>query len=1187
MDLISRDALIAGMHAWVLDKAKPLGQILVEQGALSAPARDKLEAVVELHLEVHGGDPQKSLAMVSSIGSVRQELERVADAELRASLTQVSVARQGEELWSTQPHAVGERTLPGMRFRILHKHAEGGLGAVFVAHDEELHRQVALKEIKEKYADQPQSRSRFLLEAEVTGGLEHPGIVPVYGLGCYPDGRPYYAMRFIKGDSLADAIRRFHAAEDGKRDPGERSLAFRELLGRFVDACNALAYAHARGILHRDVKPHNIMLGNYGETLVVDWGLAKVIGHQEGIAGSDEGTLRPFSGGETAPTQAGDVMGTPTYMSPEQAAGRLDLLGPASDIYSLGATVYALLTGKAPFAGSDKGELLERVQRGHWLPPRQVKPDVPAALEAICRKAMALKPEDRYPSALALAAEVEHWLADEPVAAYPEPWLARLGRWGRRHRAVVAAAAALLLTVLVALLVSSILIRQRERAAQAARQQAEAQRDRADHNLRLVRDVVDNTVTKIAGNPRLKQANFHQLRHELLEYLVPLYEDFVKQRGNDSELEVARGQAWGSLANLRNEMGEKESACSDYEQMRAIFAQLVADFPAVPQYRLELARSHQHLGILLRDLDKRADAESALHEALNIQAQLARDFPSVPQYRQDLATSHNDLGLLLRDLGKRPDAETAFREALKLQAQLAQDFPAVPEYRLELATSNNNLSLLLHDLGKRADAESASREALRLRAQLAQDFPAMPQYRQDLARSHFNLGLLLNDLGKRAEAETASREALKILAQLVQDFPAVPQYRLELAKSHNNLGKLLAALGKRAEAETASRESLKIVMQLAQDFPAVLPYRQELANSHNSLGMLLATLGKRAEAETAYREALKIRTQLAHDFPAVLQYRLELANSHNGLGVLLVELGKRADAETAFREALKIQAQLAQEFPAVPQYRQELARSQNNLGNLLRALGKRADAESAYREAVQIRAQLARDFPAVPQYRRDLATSHNSLGALLAEQSKQADAETAWREAVKLQAQLAQDFPAVPAYRNDLAVTMVNMAMLLRQSKKLEPARRLLEEALPHHQAALQADPGNVGYRQYFRANRRILAEILVDLGEHAAATATLGELPPAAVTPAGEVYKAACIFARCVPLAERDSRLSEDQRKKRAQAYADRALATLRQAVQNGYRDTAHIKKDPDLDPLRSHPEFQKLLQEMEAKPE
>jgi serine/threonine protein kinase/WD40 repeat protein len=448
MDFISRDALIVAMNTWVLDKAKPLGQILVEQAALTSRARDKLNEVVELHLEIHGGDPQKSLAAVSSIGSVRQELHKVVDAELQASLAQVSATRPKEEdPWAAWGPAEGQTSVPGIRFRILHKHAEGGLGAVFVAHDEELHRQVALKEIKEKYADHAESRARFLREAEVTGRLEHPGIVPVYGLGCYPDGRPFYAMRFIKGDSLRDTIQRFYTAEETNRDPGERSLAFRELLGRFVDACNALAYAHARGILHRDVKPHNIMLGKYGETLVVDWGLAKVIGSREGLVGSDEGTLQPASGEGTTPTQVGDVLGTPAYMSPEQAGGHLERLGPASDIYSLGATLYELLTGTEPVQGNDVVKILAKVKGGDWLPPRKVRKHVPPALDAICCMAMALRPEERYASVFDLAADIEHWLADEPVSAWSEPWTSRARRWLGRHRRLLTPTAA---TVLVA-----------------------------------------------------------------------------------------------------------------------------------------------------------------------------------------------------------------------------------------------------------------------------------------------------------------------------------------------------------------------------------------------------------------------------------------------------------------------------------------------------------------------------------------------------------------------------------------------------------------------------------------------------------------------------------------------------------------------------------------------------------------
>jgi serine/threonine protein kinase len=166
---------------------------------------------------------------------------------------------------------VGTPTSSGLRFRVLRPHARGGLGEVHVALDEELGREVALKQIQARYADDPTSRARFLLEAEITGRLEHPGIVPVYGLGSYEDGRPYYAMRFVRGDSLEDGIRHFHEAEKSARSPGDRALELRQLLGRFVAVCNAIASAHSRGILHRDLKPGNVMLGQYGETLVKEF----------------------------------------------------------------------------------------------------------------------------------------------------------------------------------------------------------------------------------------------------------------------------------------------------------------------------------------------------------------------------------------------------------------------------------------------------------------------------------------------------------------------------------------------------------------------------------------------------------------------------------------------------------------------------------------------------------------------------------------------------------------------------------------------------------------------------------------------------------------------------------------------------------------------------------------------------
>ncbi len=270
---------------------------------------------------------------------------------------------------------------------------------MYVALDSELNREVALKQILEQIADDPVSRERFLLEAEVTGALEHPGIVPVYALGNDDRGRPFYAMRFVRGDSLKEAIERFHAPDRPRKDRGNRSLELRQLLRRFLDVCNAIEYAHSRGVLHRDIKPGNIIVGKHGETLVIDWGLAKPVGRREQRSESAEVTLRPFSSSRSADTQMGSALGTPAYMSPEQARGELDEMGPTTDVYSLGATLSFLLTGKPPFEGNDALEVLRKVQRGEFVAPRTLRQDHSPGTRRHHLEGDGLAPSDRYPSA--------------------------------------------------------------------------------------------------------------------------------------------------------------------------------------------------------------------------------------------------------------------------------------------------------------------------------------------------------------------------------------------------------------------------------------------------------------------------------------------------------------------------------------------------------------------------------------------------------------------------------------------------------------------------------------------------------------------------------------------------------------------------------------------------------------------
>jgi serine/threonine-protein kinase len=924
-------------------------------------------------------------------------------------------------------------------------HARGGLGEVHVGLDQELRRVVALKRIRKPLADHPECRRRFLREAEITGRLEHPGIVPVYGLVTDEDGQSSYAMRFIQGESLKEAIQRFHEADQRPRDPGERSLALRELLNRFVSVCKTLAYAHSRGIIHRDLKPANIMLGPYGETLVVDWGLARPVGQAEAAPAQADEMLAPTA---EAGTQIGDLLGSPPYMSPEQAAGRWDVVGPASDLYALGATLYTLLTGRVPVSGNDIEEISRKVRQGDFPPPRQLKPETPAALEAVCLRAMALRPEDRYATALGLAADLENWLADEPPAAYREPLSARVSRWGRRHKPLVVGLAAALLVGLAALGVGLFVV---------------------------------------AGkNGALAQANA----------------DLVA--ANESEKQARE-----------REKKAKQDARQAFEDMM----------------------SEESLKFLETAKELRPEQRAFLQRAVAYYQRFADEDAEDEGERARQAKDYYHVGLIQRRLGLLPEAAAAYRQAIAAFARLTEGHPDVTAYRKDLGRSHNNLANVLRDQGKREDAAVALRAALKEQQRLIDDHPDVPNYRNELARSHINLGNLLRDLGESAKAEAEYNTALQELQRLAEGHPTVPDYRRLLALSHTYLGDLLRARGERAKAEAEFRASLAGQQRLTEEHPAAPNYRWDLASSHINLGRLLAADPRKfPEAESEYRAALKTLQRLTEEHPTVTAYRKELALNHLNLGVLLKNRGEPQKAEAEYAAALREYQRLAEDETSVPGYQQGIARCHGNLGILLAGQGKPAEAEAEFRTALK-------DFE-----------------------------------------RLVEQHPAVPEYRNDLAGICVNLALFLRGKDSAE-MRRLLEQALPHHQAALRANPNDLGYRRPYYANLATLAPLLLDQGDHAAAADTAGRLSEAALNPVNDVYNAACYLARCGPLAEKDDKLPEAKRKELAQSYGDRALALLRQAVQNGYKDITHLKEDKDLDSLRRREDFQRLLGELEAK--
>jgi serine/threonine-protein kinase len=320
------------------------------------------------------------------------------------------------------------------RYTRLRLHAREGLSEVWVARDADLNREVALNEIRPNQAQYPGAWRYFLREPQITGQLEHPGIVPVYELARRPeDDQPFYTRRLIRGRTLREVITDYHR----KRRAGEAvRLELHGLLQAFILVCQAIAYAHSRRVIHRDLKPENVLVSAFGEVIVLEWGLALIVDRRDDQAGAEllPGVSVTEEASVSAP-EAGQIAGTPAYMAPEQAEGRFELIDARSDVYGLGAILFEILTGRAPHKGTNTAELLRGVIFGETPRARAALASVPPALDAVCAHAMARAKVDRYASAGELALEVQRWLADEPVSAYREGLVARLLRWSRRHYA--------------------------------------------------------------------------------------------------------------------------------------------------------------------------------------------------------------------------------------------------------------------------------------------------------------------------------------------------------------------------------------------------------------------------------------------------------------------------------------------------------------------------------------------------------------------------------------------------------------------------------------------------------------------------------------------------------------------------------------------------------------------------------
>jgi eukaryotic-like serine/threonine-protein kinase len=869
----------------------------------------------------------------------------------------------------------------GGRYKVLRAFAKGGLGQVSVAHDAEINRDVALKELQDKFLDNTDLVERFKMEAEITGRLEHPGVVPVYGQGAMGDGNPYYVMRFVRGVEFQEEIDQFHRRfEDGPLE-GEKRLQFISLIRHFANVCNTIEYAHSRGIIHRDIKPSNVMLGRYGETFVVDWGLAKPVDSEEEISFGDKPGLLPASGSNVMPTQYGSTVGTPAFMPPEQASGELADVNNQSDVYSLGATFYYLLTGKPPVDGVDLVSIIVSVIDGEIKQPREVAPWVPKPLQAICLKSLSLVPRQRYESPVKLVEDLENWLADEPVGAYPDNFGQRIARWFRRHKAFAfTALAALILLTTVSVVAAMVVNRARvaeaeqktlaveatkraETAAEknrllaesekTAKELAELRRIDAMDNFRKARQVVDTALTGISEiiqyYPGVQRA-----REGLLRSVAREYEEFAAEQGEDLEIQIERVRAYLRLGEVREALGEFAEAGQAYQNAAKVLEEITKQYVDELDIATLAITTQIKLAGLAEIQGELGNARGIIEQAVLDVRNLAQNSPSEVQVIEVFGNSLFNLAAIVLAEGDYNAAKASGFEALSHYQQQVVSHPENRRLQLGLANTLNLLATIDLETGSITEAYEQFESGYQVMEVLVANEPDRPDYLQSLAMMAVSRGVVQRFRGDAKSEIAAYQEALQAYRRLEIALPDVPSIRQDTALTLADIGQLYLEYYKLKSAREVLLEAQQLYRGLAQQNEGAPRYVEGYAVSTEALARYYYLTGDLQLALELINEAVGLFRQLSEASPEIIQHQFRYALGL-AMQAVIEQAGGNADAGTELnRQSVGILSGLFEVSDGIPTYGNSLAHTHVQQGDFLFQQGAAEEAAMHWKRARDI-----------------------------------------------------------------------------------------------------------------------------------------------------------------------------------------------------------------------------------------
>ncbi len=1167
------------------------------------------------------------------------------------------------------------------RYEVERLHARGGLGRVFVALDRQLNRRVAIKFPVSSFLT-PEARARFRREADVTSRLDHPGIVPVHAIDDGDEVRPpCYVMRFVEGQTLHEAIERSaKSANSGNAvrqstaraaatdtDPASpppespkttapvTPLELPDLLQRFVTVCNIVAFAHSRGVIHRDIKPANILLGDFGETLVLDWGLARYNGEpvctpqstphapreaaiaepatEEGSSGkatsdtahhAERDEYNEHNEHRSFHTHSGQLLGTPSYASPEQLLGRTGEIDERSDVYSLGATLFRILTGESvfrpndPAARNDLAGHLEQIRSGalHGLADRLRS--VPRPLSAICRKALSVASNGRYQSALELGSDVEHFLRDEPISIRCESVPEIAVRWLRKHPRTTSGIVASLAVGFTAALVSSLLLNQKNEQLDgvnlrlsdsndklaAAVSDSAASRDRAVSALRSLSDDV------LASFLRQKRRlTGHQTTY--LQRVLEHYDAFARSTDDTAEARLLKTEGLvqcGTIHLALRDVANAEPELQEAIQLLIVLSRESAD-RLIPR---RLVTAHLKLADCYSIQRKYDLVAGPLESATSIIVdQLLAKQPDDHAALLFQAQTLERLAQNERMLGRQSKALEIGREAESVLETLVASGRSDSEVILTLATVVSGMEQSLAEGNQDERAAEYAAHAKQLWVKLFEQHPTDPDCQNGLARSEFRIASAFTRVAQYGDAIDACSRGIALADKAVVEFPSVPEYRLTLARLLQIRGSARRLMYERSAAAADLNRAFEIARllpaenfdeprdvfqsfwirlqaligfelaedrlgfdqlgkQLIVDLRLAIPQMEErfqpeftqlLGQALLVHGALLRSLDRFSDAKSELRESITMLEPLTKTPTGLQSYGGDLKDAYCHLAKVYRDSGELDQAEPHFKLA---RAMIQKRWPNgghdVPSF-YAMASLESDWGLLLDNQERHLEAEAAFQTEISLRKKILELSPRFRQQITLLGGAHCNLGNALESQSRLDEALAEFEQAIRL----LTDNLAINPQDSTTTLFLRNSRMgragtFRRQSR--------FQEALTEFNAVRDVSPKN--FNAALRTNR---ADCLARVSP-AEAVAEAKTIQP---NSGDKTYSRIAVVSVFAIAAENsnDATVIAD-----AKANAMKQLKLLES--EGGFRlklNQNRLKVSADLNSLRELPEFKELL--------